>query len=541
MRRAATALALVLLWSSPAASQSGIPGTAVIVVGAEPTAPVPTVGPGKANLDVADILFLRLARMGSDLVTSGDKGFVPELARRWARRDSLTLAFELDPRARWHDGRPVSTRDVLFAFERARDPAADASKALLLRSVASVTAEGEQTVVVRFSRVYGEQMYDAVWHVQPLPAHLLDTIPRDRLAASAFVQRPIGNGGYRFVRRDAGRQLELAAVPDFYLGRPGIGRVVFLLARDPDAQLNLMLDGTADIIEGVSPLSSLARIQGVKDLRIIPVPTTTVGYLLFNQRAPGDRARAHPILADVDVRRALAMALNRDELVRASFGPYAAVPDGPVSQLHWIREGKRLVQYDTAGARALLARKGWRDSDGDGVLDQGGRTLTLQLNFPGPSATRALIAPMVQEQWRRIGVKVDLLRLDGPVWAERRGKGEFDVDFSSAVMDPSPAGMVQSWSCAGRNGSNVGQYCDPQVDSLMERAIRGGPDARKAWHETVRLLVSDAPAAFLYAPSSAVVVHRRFDRVVIRPESFWANMWQWRLRPEQMLPRDRTS
>jgi hypothetical protein len=75
----------------------------------------------------------------------------------------------------------------------------------------------------------------------------------------------------------------------------------------------------------------------------------------------------------------------------------------------------------------------------------------------------------------------------------------------------------------------------------MDRAIRGAGDARKNWHDTIRLLVSDAPAAFLYAPSSAMAIHRRFDRVVIRPESFWAGIWQWRLRPSQMLPRDRTS
>jgi peptide/nickel transport system substrate-binding protein len=534
-------LALALLWTTSAVAQSKIPGTVVIIVGAEPAAPVPMVGDGKANVDVADILFLRLAHLGPELITSGDNGFVPELARRWIRRDSLTLAFELDPRARWHDGTPVTSRDVLFAFERARDPSADAQKALLLRYVTSVTAEGPGTIVIRFSRAYAEQLYDAVFHVQPLPAHLIDSIPRDRLAGSAYVQHPIGNGAYRFVRRDAGQRLELAAVPDFFLGRPGIGRVIFLLARDPDAQMNLLLDGTGDALEGISPPPNIARVEATKTLKIITVPTTTVGYLLFNQRASGDRSRAHPILADADVRRALAMGLNRDEIVRAAFGAYASVPDGPVSQLHWIREGKRLVSFDSAGARALLGRKGWRDSNGDGVLDQGGRDLALQLNFPGQSSTRSLIAPMVQEQWRRIGVKVDLLRLDGPVWAERRGKGEFDVDFSSAVLDPSPAGLVQSWTCAGRSGSNVAQYCDPQVDSLMDRAIRGTGDTRKIWHDTIRLLVSDAPAAFLYAPSSAMAVHRRFDRVVIRPESNWAGIWQWRLRPDQMLPRDRTS
>ena len=230
MRRLAV-LALALLCPATAWSQKAIPGTVVIVVGAEATAPIPTLSSAKANVDVADLMFLRLARLGPDYVTAGDRGFVPELARRWTRRDSLTLAFELHPRARWHDGRPVTARDVVYAFDRIRRDSADASKALLLRWVGSVTAEGDRTVVVRFSRVYAEQFYDAVWHVQPLPAHLLDTIPKDRLASSAFVQNPVGNGPYRFGKREPGRQVELVAVPDFFLGRPGVGRVVFLLAR----------------------------------------------------------------------------------------------------------------------------------------------------------------------------------------------------------------------------------------------------------------------------------------------------------------------
>ena len=72
-------------------------------------------------------------------------------ARHWSRRDSLTLAFELDPRARWHDGTPVTARDVIFAFSRARDPKVDAQKALLLRYVAEVQAEGDRTVTGRGS------------------------------------------------------------------------------------------------------------------------------------------------------------------------------------------------------------------------------------------------------------------------------------------------------------------------------------------------------------------------------------------------------
>lgn len=541
MRLPTVALAVALLGPPAVLAQTSIPGTIVIVVGVEPTAPVPTVGTGKANVDVAELLFLRLARLGPDLVTAGDRGFVPELARRWTRRDSLTLAFELDSRARWHDGTPVTARDVLFAFSRARDRSIDPQKALLLRSVSAVEAEGDHTVLIRFSRAYAEQLYDAVGHVQPLPAHLLDTIPAERVAASAFVQRPVGNGPYRWLRREPGRQLELAAVPAFFLGRPGLGRVVFLLARDPEAQLNLLLDGTADVLENVVPAANISRVQARRDLRIVPVPTTTVGYLLFNQRAYGDRSRPHPVLADREVRRALAMALDRTAMVRAVFGNYASVPEGPVALLHWIRDpGQRTPAPAPGAARQLLERAGWRDTDGDGVLDRNGLPLTLRLNFPGTSAPRALMAAQVQEQLRAIGVRIELVRLDGPVWAERRGKGEFDIDFSSAVLDPSPAGLVQSWSCAGRGGSNVAQYCNPAVDSLLETAIHDRRDPRTAWRRAIRAMVDDAPAAFLFAPASAAAIHRRFERVRIRPEAYWSDIWHWRVRRGEELPRDRT-
>jgi peptide/nickel transport system substrate-binding protein len=490
-------------------------------------------------MDVADLLFLRLARPGTDLRTSGDHGFQPELARRWSRRDSLTLSFEIDPRARWHDGTPVSARDVVFAFARARDAKIDAQKALLLRYVSEVRAESDRVVVVRFARAYGEQLYDAIWHVPPLPAHLLDSIPAERLASAAFTQHPVGNGPYRWSRREPGRSLELLADPAFFLGRPGIGRVVVLLARDPEAQLNLLLDGTADILDNVTPVSNVPRLAGRPDLRIVPVPTFTVGYLLFNQRAFGDRTVAHPILADVEVRRALAMALDRDALVRATYGDFSAVAEGPVAQLHWIRDpGVRAVRYDRPGAAALLAARGWRDSDGDGVRDRNGQRLTLRLNYPAPSAPRAMIAQLAQEQLRAIGVRIELVRLDGPVWAERRAKGEFDIDFSSASLDPSPAGLVQSWSCAGRSGSNVGQYCNPQVDSLMERAITGRGDVRRLWRDAVRAVNQDVPAVFVFAPANAMAVHRRFANAVIRPEGWWSGLWRWRITPGQQLPRD---
>ncbi|HEV8151265.1 MAG TPA: peptide ABC transporter substrate-binding protein [Gemmatimonadales bacterium] len=515
-------------------------GSIVIVVGQEPTTPIPTLLGAKANNDVSDLLFLRLARPGRSLVTTEEKTFEPQLARSWTRRDSLTLSFELDPKARWHDGVPVTARDVLFSFARMRDSTVDPQRALLLRYLAGVTAEGERRVVFRFRRAYPEQFYDATWHVQLLPAHLVDTIPPERFAASAFVRAPVGNGPYRWVRREPGQKLELAGDPAFFLGAPKVDRVIFLLVRDPEAALNLLLDGSADAYEAVPPTSGPARLAANPELRLFTVPSFSVVYLLFNERAYGERGRPHPILADAAVRRALVMGIDRNPLIRSAYGAYGLPAMAPVPAAHWTyRIAPKGPGYDPAAARALLQRQGWSDHDGDGVLDKNGMPLALRLNFPTTSAPRAAMAPQLQEQLRRIGVRLELVRLDGPVWIQRRQRGEFDLDFSAATMDPAPSGVVQSWTCRGRGGSNLGQYCDPAVDSALDRAISSARGGEREWRAAYAALQNDAPALFLASPQTAFALHRRFRAVNLRPESLYSDLWRWSVDPGRRLPRDR--
>src|SRR5690606_18264427 len=135
--------------------------------------------------------------------------------RSWSRRDSLTLVFELDPRARWHDGRPVTAEDVVFTFTRAMDPAIAPSIAELLHAIDTVRAEGQHQVVISFKRVYPEQFFDATHYVQPLPAHLVRRLHPDSIATSDYARAPVGNGAYRWTRTVPGQLLEFTADPAF--------------------------------------------------------------------------------------------------------------------------------------------------------------------------------------------------------------------------------------------------------------------------------------------------------------------------------------
>lgn len=504
----------------------------VIVTGQQPTVPIPTLMEGSAasqgNMELADQLFLRLAGLGPTLLTAGDRGFVPLLARSWTRRDSVTLVFDLDPRARWQDGVPVTARDVIFTFDRARNPAIAPRLMALLHNISSVTAETDHRVVFRYSRAYSEQFYDATFHIAPLPAHLLDTLAPDALARSSFVTQPVGSGPYRLVRNVPGQFVELAANQTFFLGKPKIERLFIRIASDPNARLNLLLSGQADAMDNVvPPLDNLRRVKADSSLRVIPVPSPTMGFLLFNQRDPRDTAQAHPILSDIRVRRAINLGLDRQLLVRAVFDSYGEVPYGPVSPILWIRHGSpKPARQNLAEANRLLSEAGWRDSNGDGIRDRHGQPLNLGLSLPNTSAVRRQLALLVQEQLRQLGVSLELHQLEFPVWAERRTAGTFDIDFTATIQDPSPSGLSQGWTCQG--GTNVAKYCNPLVDSLLQRAVLGQiGNPIQPWIAVLRQIEADAPAVFLYAPYYVSAVKRRFRNVKIYPASSWQLVWEW--------------
>lgn len=535
--------ALLVVLSVPAAAQTRGSDTGTLMVGVarEVTAPIPTLWGGDVpNREASDLIFLRLADLGPQLKTDAEQSFLPRLARKWTRPDPRTLVFELDPRAKWQDGAPVVAADVVFAIERARNPTYGSSTSSLLRRIASVTADGPTRVRFQFTTAYAEQMYDAVYHVPPLPSHLLSAILPDSLATSAFVSNPIGNGPYRMVRRVPQQFVELQSQPDFFLGRPRIERVLFQLVGSPEARANMLAAGEIDAVDNVYALPDPAQVNALPGYRYFPTPGGNIAYINFNQRDPADTSRPHPVLADPAVRRALVLLVNRERIGRSAMGPYTVAPSAPISAIVGRNvDAPPPLKYDVAAGRQLLASRGWKDTDGDSILDRDGKPLALTLIVPSTSGSRKLMATQLQEAYRQAGVALRVELVESRVYMERRDPGRFDLEFWSANQDPTPTGLVQSWSCASPPRSNPGHYCDRTVDSLIAKASASPTPVPAVWREVARRMAEDQPAIFMGALVPVVAVHRRFEHVTIRPESMWADVWQWSVKPGAQLERDR--
>jgi peptide/nickel transport system substrate-binding protein len=167
----ACALTLVACRSKETAGPtSDVGGTIVIATPGEPAAVLPPLVGENAGRALSDLIFDRLAEISFDLGTVGDKTFAPRLAKSWTwSPDSLSIAFSIDPRARWHDGKPVTAGDVRFTFLATIDPKVASQNAPLLSNVDSVVVRDSLTAVVYYKRRRPEQFYDFVYQLPIMP------------------------------------------------------------------------------------------------------------------------------------------------------------------------------------------------------------------------------------------------------------------------------------------------------------------------------------------------------------------------------------
>ena len=209
----------------------------VISTAADADALVPPLVATTAGKQVVDLLFDHLAEpTGSQVRTDGDAGFRPSLAARWQwAPDSLSIAFEIDASARWHDGVPVTATDVQFSHRLYIDPVVASMHARAFDGIDSISVRDKQTAVAWWHQRNPEQFFQLVYNLAVMPAHLLAAIPRDNLLASPYASRPVGSGRYRFAQWDRKRQLVLAADSTNYRGRPRFDRVIWSVAHDPNA------------------------------------------------------------------------------------------------------------------------------------------------------------------------------------------------------------------------------------------------------------------------------------------------------------------
>jgi peptide/nickel transport system substrate-binding protein len=541
----ACALALAACDSGATKSDdaSAVGGSIIIAMQNEPRSLLPPLINQIDEKIVEDQIFEPLAWLGDE--GHLDRDYRPGLADSWSwERDSTAIVFHLNPKARWQDGPPVRASDVRFTFGLYTDSIVGFKDRSSLARIDSVTARDSVTAVFWFKNRYPEQFYDAATRLLIVPEHLLAREPRATLLTSAFGRQPVGSGRFRLGKWTPNASIELVADTANYHGRPNLDRVVFAVTTDQTALRTRLTTGEIDLAE-VSTPAMFRTLKDQPDLRARMNPAYDYSFLLFNTRKPKQRQQPNALFADIGLRRAISMGIDRAKLVRSQFDSLAVVSTGPMTRAQPLADSTIVtIAYDSAGAARLLDSLGWTLPAGKTVRERRGQPLKFSVLVPTVSANRMTMIVVIQESLRKLGVEVTVDAVDGNTFVGRLGARDFDVVFHGMHVEPSVSGLRASWTVASAraaNGLNFGNYENPRFDAHLDSALaaRDLASARPHAKQAFETIVADAPAVWIYETRTATLMHKRIRPAHIVSTAWWAGLADWSIPPAERLPRDK--
>ncbi|HKW41427.1 MAG TPA: ABC transporter substrate-binding protein [Gemmatimonadales bacterium] len=407
----------------------------------------------------------------------------PYLARAWTwSEDRKSLVFRLQPGVRWHDGAPTTARDVAWTLSAARDPATGYPRLNDFADVAFVNDPNDSTVVVRFNRPQ-TAIPDVLTDLAILPARLLDSVPRAELRRAAWNEHPVGNGPFRFVTHEPNRRWVFAANPDFpeaFGGPPALERFIVVVVDEPTTKLAALTAGDVDFA-GIQPAHA-AFVRKNPALAVLDYPLILPYGIVFNTRVPP--------FNDPRVRLAIALAVDRREVVDGYLYGFGAVADGPVPPGVPGYVPVRAIPADPDSARRLLA----------------GRRISFELLTVGSG--EAALEQMIQARLAAVGCDVAIRQLELSAFLARVNAARHD--FTAAV---------------------VGTPGDLGLGYLTTLAELAGLRAPAEPAPAQRLFRDSLPVAFLYHSRGVQGMNRRVTGVRMDLRGELPTVTRWRTTP----------
>jgi peptide/nickel transport system substrate-binding protein len=407
----------------------------------------------------------------------GLEGWQPVLAERYERSDDYReWKFFMRNDIQWHDGAPTTAHDVKFTFDLLTSPDVGDWR----HRDFTIEVIDDYCLIIRY-----KDPTQYPWYQTFYPKHILEMLDPKEFWDWEFWRQPVGNGPYRYVRYMKGMMAELEVNPDFFGRKPKIERVVFKLLRQPS--LAELLSGNIDVLPYVDR-NMLFMLPKNTKLCSYHFWVSAFDSLYWNHK--------NPFFEDVEIRKALTLAINREELAALVNYP-EGVPllDAVVTKRQFEKKQyPEPLPFDPQKAQELLEAIGWSDSDGDGIRERNGKKFQFTAIARGSLDSR--ISVYVQSQFRKIGIRMEIQNMDRANFHERLDSGQFEAMFGLISN-----GLLNEWAghlrMFGRNAPS-GYYDSEISDLLDEAATTIDPEKLDNLYLKIQqILVRDIPATFL--------------------------------------------
>ena len=420
------------------------PHTIVMIIESSPSNLDPRIGTDAFSERIDELLFDSLVRKDEHFALH------PWVARSWDIPDPLTYVFHLRPGIRFHDGRPLTAKDVKWSIDSMTNGTVVSSKTATTsyQHIAAIEAASDQTVIFHMK----EPDSGLLWN---LSDGAMGIVPYG--SDKAFNLHPIGSGPFKFVRNVQDNEVVVVRNDDYWEEKPKVERVRFVVVPDTTTRALELRKGSADIQINSLTADMVGSLRSDPALKIEQAPGTPVQYLGFNLH--------DPLLSNLRVRQAIAYAIDTEPMIHYLWKDTVRPATSVLPPQHWAYDTNlRPYPHDPQKARELLKQAGYSDEPG--------KRLHLTMKTSTEETSR-LLAVIVQQQLHEVGIDLELRTFEFATFYADVVKGAFQIYtlrwVGGANQDPEVFEYIYDTESFAPRRANRSYYSNPQVDALIKQ------------------------------------------------------------------------
>lgn len=482
----------------------------------EPSNLIPLLSSDSASSEIASNFYVAALKYDKNLEV------VPWAAERFEiLEDGKLLRFTLRKGIYWQDGVELTTEDVEFTYHKMIDPQTPTAYSGDFKAIKEFRKLDRYSFEVLYEKPFPRSL--STWMSGIWPKHALQG---QDLRGTALARKPLSCGPYLLDEWESGARLTLSFNKDYFEGRPFIDRFVFRIIPDMTTMFLELKGGKLDFMSSLTALQYLFQAKEPdfqKRFATYRSLSSSYTYLGYNLKSP--------LFSDVRVRRALAFAIDKDDIITGALLGQGLPTIGPYRPDAWAYNNAITpYPYDPDKALALLAEAGWVKGR-SGLLEKEGTPFSFTLLTNQGNEQRIKTAIILQSQLAKIGIEAKIRSVEWAAFLKQFVMpGHFDAVVLAWTQPPDPdAYDVWHSSRIGNGGLNFISFADPEVDGCLERA-RSTLDriTRKIEYDRFQeILHRDQPYAFLYVPYQLAAIDRRVRGIDPAPAGIFHNTNQW--------------
>lgn len=471
----------------------------------------------------------------------------PMLAENWViNKDSNFVTLNLRKNLKWSDGELITADDIIFSLEIYSDPKVNSRLYGLFDNFYSTNdlhidakktfRKNSETSVTIFFKDYQNFTFLDINHAI-IPEHIYKNIKREDVETSEVNFKPVTSGPFKLYKWERDQKIHLWADSSCYLFNPNkVQEIIFKIIPDEYSLLTQLKNGEIDITEDIKS-EKVSELVDNGNIKIGSIKGRNYDYVGWNHIDPAAKqkkqSKQNKFFSSAKTRKALSLAINRKEIFQSIVGKFGEIYDSPISPIFkiYLEDSLKNIEYNPTLAKKILAEDGWKDLNGDGILEKNNQKFSFIICSAAGNSKREFAATIIKNNLKVIGIDAELAFVEKNEFVDGLLSRKYDAWIAGWSVEI-PLNLSNYWSSdPDKSLLNFSSFTNYELEKLFNQVKPSQEESEKipVYKNISKIFKEYEPVTILFWSDNIIAYSKRIKNISFSPLGLFYNSWDWEI------------